>query len=47
VTASAVTPANVGLLDVSTACPIATVGVALSPELLERVTPVPATRLVT
>ena len=29
--------------DVPTACPIATVGVAVSPELLVRVTPVPAT----
>ena len=32
---------------VSTACPIATVGVAPSPELLLKVTPVPATRLST
>ena len=31
--------------EVPIACPMATVGVAPSPELLERVTPVPATRL--
>ena len=42
-----VTEAKVTSSFVPTDCPIATVGVALSPELLLRVTPVPATKLST
>ena len=40
-------PAKVGDADVATDCPIAIVGVAPSPLLLESVTPVPATKLAT
>ena len=44
---SAVTVLKVRSSVVSTDCPIAIVGVAVSPLLLLRVTPVPATKLLT